>query len=375
MIETSSIAATENPWAAFLEAGMLGPRPLIRNADVTISRIQLGRENVPLVRNVSGRSTCSWVTSLRNAYGPYARAETDIVHMNRWLQPLYLAGSRLAEAVLVSGGLGGGNFLNNWNLATNLYASTLRADDIVATAQRIAKEDPKLPVVLRSLTAPLHAELIARLADAGFLLLPSRQVWIVPDPGSGEWRLRRDAKRDLALSTSSRDRWTWVRGEEFTDDDFVQTVRLYGQLYRERYPEYNPDYTEDFFRVGVKTGFLDLNGFRETGARELCGLVGMAHREAVSCTPVLGYDTTAPVERGLYRLLMLRAFQECERRKTMLHCSAGAGLFKFNRGAESHVEFAAIWAEHLPFYRRGQLAALGRVVKQLVVPYLESHRL
>jgi len=372
-VETCSVAA--DPWMAFLESGMLGTAPLIRNADVTVSRIQLGKESVPLVRNASGRAACSWVTSLRNAYGPYARAETDIVKMNGWLKPLYSAGSYIAEAILVSGGLAGGNFLNNWNLATNLYRSSLRADDVVAAAQLVAAHDPKLPVVLRSLTAPLHGELIAKLVQAGFILLPSRQVWIVHNPASGRWRTHRDAKRDLTLATDTLHQWEWIRAEQFTDADFARTVRLYGQLYRERYPEYNPDYTERFFRVGVKTGFLDLVGVRAKGAKELCGLVGMAHRETVSCTPVLGYDTQAPIELGLYRLLMLQAFRECERRKTMLHCSAGAGLFKFNRGAESHVEFAAIWAEHLPLYRRAQLSALGRVVKKLVVPYLETHRL
>jgi hypothetical protein len=375
MIDVVASTVAVDPWRAFLESGMLGPERLIRNADVTISRIRLGDEIVPLVRNASGRADCSWVTSLRNAYGPYARAETDIVKMNRALQPLYLVGSYIAETILASGGLAGGNFINNWNLATNLYRSTLRAEDVIATAETIAERDPRLPVVLRSLTAPLHGGLIAKLLDAGFILLPSRQVWIVHNPASGRWRTHRDARRDLALAVETSAKWDWVRAEQFTGADFARTVRLYGQLYRERYPKYNPDYTETFFRIGVKTGFLDLVGLRAKGAKELSGLVGMAHRENVSCTPVLGYDTRAPVELGLYRLLMLQAFQECERRKTMLHCSAGAGLFKFNRGAESHVEFAAIWAKHLPFYRRAQLSALGHVVKKLVVPYLEMHRL
>ncbi len=362
-------------WSRFLDEGMLGSRVLIRNADVSISRIRLGDDQVPLVTNRSGRSACSWVASLRNAYGLYARAETDIVKMNRFLQPLYLAGSHLAEAILVSGGLAGGNFLNNWNLATNLYRTSLNAKDLLASAQTIAAEQPDLPVVIRSLTAPFHGNVLAELADAGFLLVPSRQVWIVANPAGGGWRQHRDARRDLTLAEAACDQWTWIRAEEFTDADFSQTVRLYGSLYRERYPEYNPDYTEAFFRVGVQTGFLDLVGLRAHGASALCGLVGMAHREGVSCTPVLGYDTGAPVGLGLYRRLMLRAFLECERRGTALHCSAGAGLFKFNRGAKSHVEFAAIWAQHLPGYRRAQLQALGQVVRKLVVPYLESHQL
>ena len=100
----------------------------------------------------------------------------------------------------------------------------------------------------------------------------------------------------------------------------------------------------------------------------------MTHRAGVSYTPVLGYDIDATASLGLYRLLMLRAFQTCEARRTQFHCSAGAGLFKFNRGAESHVEFAAVWTRHLPLYRRAGLRALSAAVLRCVVPYLESHR-
>jgi hypothetical protein len=101
----------------------------------------------------------------------------------------------------------------------------------------------------------------------------------------------------------------------------------------------------------------------------------MIHRTGVSCTPLLGYDIDAPVSLGLYRLLMLRAFHTCEARRTLFHCSAGAGSFKFNRGALPHTEFAAVWANHLPLYRRAHLRALGAAVNRWAVPYLETHRL
>lgn len=71
---------------------------------------------------------------------------------------------------------------------------------------------------------------------------------------------------------------------------------------------------------------------------------------------------------------MLRAFLTCEQRRSVFHCSAGAGLFKFNRGARSYVEFAAVWANHLPIYRRANLRALSKAVLKFAVPYLETHR-
>ena len=364
-----------DPWSAFLSRGLLGSARLIENADVEFSTMRVGDQPVPLLANRSGRPDCSWVTSLRNAYGPYARAETDIVRMNQFTQPLYVAASFAAEGILAAGGLSGGNYLNNWLLATNLYLPGFTLKNITMAVEQLGRAEPGLPVVIRSLTPALHADLLSELARAGFLLLPTRQVWIVHQPSSGEWRNHRDARRDLLLAQSSEAQWTWVPAEEFTDQDYARAWHLYQRLYRERYPKFNPDYTENFFRIGVATGFLEVFGLRQVGSEKLSGFVGMIHRAGTSSTPLLGYDIDAAASIGLYRRLMLRAFLTCEARRTAFHCSAGAGLFKFNRGAQPHVEFAAVWANHLPLYRRANLRVLGAAVSKWAVPYLETHRL
>jgi hypothetical protein len=372
---TTAAALTADSWDRFLTEGLLGPTRLLENANVEISAVNVGPHRVPLITNRRGDRDCSWVTSLRNAYGRYARAETDIVEMNRFLQPLYLAGSHAAEAILAAGGLSGGNYLNNWLLATNLHLPDFTAHKIHGAVRDLCHAEPELPIVVRSLTPPLHAALLNDLAGSGFLLLPSRQVWIVHHPESGDWRKHRDMRRDLRLAESTAKEWTWVPAKEFKDRDYVQALHLYQRLYRERYPRFNPDYTETFLRIGVATGFLEVTGLRRAESDMLCGFVGMVHRAGMSCTPLLGYDIDAPASIGLYRRLMLRAFLTCESRRALFHCSAGAGLFKYNRGATSHVEFAAVWANHLPLYRRANLRALGTAVRKWVVPYLESHRL
>ncbi len=363
-----------DPWPRFLAEGILGSARLIENARVELSAIDVG-SRLPVVTNRAGEAACSWVASLRNAYGPYARAETDIVPMHPVVRGLYVAGSHTAEALLRAGGLAGGVFLNNWLLATNLYAPEFTLGTIRAAVTSLARSEPRLPIVIRSLTPALHGELLRDLASDGFLLLPSRQVWILHDPVSGEWRRRRDARRDLALAAATADRWEWVPATSFHARDYARCDALYQQLYRQRYPRHNPDYTEAFLRLGVQTGLLDLRGLRQRGSDTLVGFIGMVHRSGVSCTPLLGYDTQAPESLGLYRLLMLQAFLACERLGTTLHCSAGAGLFKFNRGARSHIEFSAVWARHLPIYRRACLRSLAAAVTRAVVPYLESHRL
>ena len=375
MTDLAADISAESAWSAFLTRGLLSPTRLLNNAEITVSSVRAGDHVVPLVTNRCGEATCSWVASLRNAYGPYARAETDLVRMSPFLQPLYVAASHAAEAILVGGGFSGGSYLNNWLLSTNLYPPDFTSAAIQSALSAVCRAEPVLPVVVRSLTAPLHAPLIAELASAGFVLLPTRQVWLVPDPASGEWRHHRDSRRDLRLAASTAAQWEWVPAKDFTDRDYARALHLYQRLYRERYPRFNPDYTESFFRAAVATGFLDITGLREVGSTTLSGFIGLTHRAGTSCTPVLGYDIDAPPSIGLYRLLMLHAFLECETRKTRFHLSAGAGSFKFNRGARPHVEFAAIWANHLPLYRRAGLRALSAIIRATVVPYLESHRL
>ncbi len=362
-----------DPWADFLSRGLLGPDILIRNADVEISTVRVGEHIVPLVTNQKGCPHCSWVASLRNAYGPYARAETDVVPMNRFLRPLCIAASYAAEAILTAGGLAGGNYFNNWLLATNLYLPTPTADEILASLDNQNLTNSNLPVVIRSLTPPLHAGLIAELSEAGFLLFPARQVWIVQNPAEGEWRKHRDSRNDLALWETTKNQWEWIPGSSFTDHDYTQALHLYQRLYRERYPSFNPDFTEHFLRIGQATGFLNLVGLRAASSPVLSGVIGMVHRGNTSCTPLLGYDLNQLQSIGLYRLLTLRAFLECETRRTALHCSAGAGKFKASRGARAHVEFTAVWANHLPLYRRANLLALSAAVTKWLVPYMAAH--
>lgn len=365
---------TEISWNRFLVEGLLGSAQLIQNANVGVEPFAMAGTTVPLVTNRDGDARCSWVASLRNSYGPYARAETDIVRMNRWLRPLYVAASLAAEQLMIAGGLSGGVFLNNWLLATNLYGPRFNSDAILSSIEDLCRSNPGQPVVVRSLTPPLHREMIRDLAAAGFMLMPSRQVWIVSDPASREWRRHRDARRDLELAESTREEWAWVGSSEFSAEDYRRALELYQQLYRRRYPRFNPDYKSEFLRIGADTGFLEVFGLRSAEGGPLVGFIGMAHRGHQTCTPLLGYDLAMPASAGLYRRLMLRGFLTCERRGALFHCSAGAGLYKYNRGAQSSVEFAAVWANHLPAYRRAHLRVLAKAVSKFVVPYLETHR-
>jgi len=359
-------------WNTFLSAAFCSPGTLANNADLETAILVVNGQRLPVTINKSRRATTSWVASLRNSYGPYARAETDLTGVNGWIKPFYLTASHVAEHLLCSSRLGGGLFLNNWLIATNLYGPEFDIGTIMQACDSLIAEHGDSPIIIRSLTPPLHSRLLSELISEGFFLIPTRQVWLMQNLRDGSWRTHSDIKKDLRLEMRESNTSKWIQGSEFTDEDFCRTVDLYNQLYRGKYPEFNPDYTKHFFQTGVRTGWLSLNGLRSTDG-SLSGIVGVIRRGDVFATPVLGYDTQSPQRQGLYRRLMLKAFLGVEHEKGVLHCSGGAGGFKQQRGANFDVEFAAIWVRHMPKWRRLPLHFLDWMIRKIAVPYLQRH--
>lgn len=359
------------PWDRFLDRALGLPR-LVPNAALALEVVNLDGLRLPVTLNREGDPRTSWVASLSNAYGPYARAEMALVGIPLAARPLCAAASLAVQGLLGAGGLSGGAFLDNWLLSTNLHPRRLGAAQALAASAELARAFPQLPVVLRSLTPALHAPLMAELVREGWLLLPSRQVWLHTDLADGAWRQRSDVRRDLQLEQALGPRTAWVDGSAFSDGNLAQAAALYQDLYRRKYPQFNPDYGEAFLRLGQDTGWLRLAGLRRAGEDSLCGVLGVVERDGMMATPVLGYDLAAPAGEGLYRRLFLRAMLWAEEAGLQKHCSAGAGAFKLHRGATRHVEYAAVDARHLPAWRRGALRVLHASLQKVAVPYLAA---
>lgn len=364
-------------WDGFLEMGLLENHRLISNAQVEMQTLQTNSQRIPVTINRNSSTRSTWVASLANAYGPYARDEIRIINTNPLLKPLFYSASYVAEQLIQFSGLTRGSYINNWLVATNLYARDFDLNTFVSMTELMTNREPSLPVIFRSLTPALHADLIQQLIEAGFVMLPTRQVWIADNLRSGEWRRHQDIRRDLKLENKFTDSGTteWIESKSFTPDQFEEAIKLYQDLYRIKYTQYNADYTEAYLRIGVQTGFLQLTGLLDKQTGRMLGVVGMIRLDDMVTTPILGYDLAAPIELGIYRRLTLHLLQKAEREKRTLHCSGGAGLFKRNRGANSHTEFAAIWPHHLPHWKRPSLHALNFMIKKIALPYLQHNAL
>lgn len=362
-------------WLQFAREGLCQPG-LVRNAAVQTHLDSLAGHCLPVTVNRHLPSDTSWIASLPNAYGPYARAELRMGSFGALERAGLTVVSHVAQGLLRVAGLQGAVILNSWLLSTDLLARSWTAGDLTAAAQRWAGREPGLPVVVRSLTPAIHAQLLAGLRARGWRLLPTRQVWLTDELHSGHWRRHRDVRRDLALAAGTPTlSWSDAAQEAWTEDDYLCAQALYAQLYRQKYPEFNPDYAAAFFRLGVQAGWLQLHGLRDSRTSRLCGVLGYVVRDDWLVTPVLGYDLQAPLEQGLYRLLMLRAWLAAEQQKVRMHCSAGAARFKQSRGARPHWEFSAVWAPHLSSPCRKTLSFLETVLVEKGLPRLAGRLL
>lgn len=363
-----------NKWDSWLDNELISQKILVENSNIKTLSINSNNQKIAVNYNTSGDKNISWVASLKNAYGPYARRELDLVGANCITKPIYSIGSKTLEVLLYMAGIEGGIFINNWLIATNIHTNNFDISTILDTIQQLKTNNPtNLPFIVRSLTHKLNSNLIKDLLDNDFLIIPTRQVWIIDNIGSVEWLSHKDVKRDIKLESDAIKNSDWIIARDFSEADWDRTVYLYNKLYREKYPEYNPAYTKEFFKAASLSGWMNLKGIRYHNENDLSGIVGVIERDNIYATPVLGYDTSKPQKLGLYRRLQLQAFNTTNSTGGILHCSGGAGLFKKQRGAISQVEFAAIYTKDMNALQLKSIKLLSKMLELIAVPYLEQH--
>ena len=97
--------------------------------------------------------------------------------------------------------------------------------------------------------------------------------------------------------------------------------------------------------------------------------------EGVISTPMLGYDTNLPQDMGLYRLLCAKLHSIAEERQRDINFSSGAGEFKKLRGAKAEIEYTAIYAKHLPFYKQITLKIVSSLIQKQMESFFAKHNL
>ena len=258
--------------------------------------------------------------------------------------------------------------INNWLFSTNLYSED--PVDVAAVTRFILERFPSHVVMFRSLNRATNSEWIKKFEAEGYLMIPSRQVYLF-EMASKYWQ-KVNARRDQNLLRKSN--YEIVFHDELDERDDSRIAELYRQLYIQKYSKWNPVYTESMVRLWRETKLLEFFGLRDPAGR-LNGIVGLFQVGDIVSAPVVGYEMQEPQSAGLYRMLMAIVLRMARERQLRLNLSSGAADFKRVRGGEPHIEYSAVCVKHLSTGKQMVWKLLNQLLRKIGVPLLKKYKL
>jgi hypothetical protein len=342
-----------------------GAAAMVSNVATRFSSLEVAGRTLPVTAD-DGALGGSYVCSPHSAYVLYARAELDLLKVGWTAYPSRAALAGL-DIVLKAARINRIVHLGNWLLSTNLHGGWI-GEGVKAAREALAQANPDHLLGIRSVDDWSSPGLREALAADGWILVPSRQVWVVDDL-ERDWRRRNAFGNDRRLVARSRLAISDLRN--IGSDDAARIADLYAMLYVGRYSALNPILTPAFVQASESSGMLSYRVARDPDGR-IMAVAGMWERGGVMTPPVVGYDTARPQVEGLYRIASWMFMDRAMESGWRLHGSAGAAHFKRLRGARPVIEWNAYHAAHLSPARRQAMQALAILLKRFVVPVMAA---
>ncbi len=366
---TKPVAIAHEFFEAFLSDPPTRPSSLVDNVSTQPSLVRLGDELLPMTSNTDNLDD-SWVCSPYNAVVTYPLEELRIIQS----VTLRTALAGLVHAigpVMRFGRINRVVTVNNWLLSTNLYPE-IRHDSLKTLTEMISDRYPRQAILFRSLNYRTNQALIESLKSLGYLLVPSRQVYLF-DGRLPDYLQRHNTKIDLQRLERSKD-FVPVPHEQFLPDQDTHIRELYDMLYLRKYSVHNPHFTEQLISIWRQSKLVKLFGLKNRDD-QLAGVVGTFAMHGVLTAPLVGYDTTLPQSSGLYRMLMAHVLRTAADERLMLNLSAGAAGFKRLRGGVPEIEYSAVFCWHLPLRQRSVWKSLAAVLEHVGARVLRKYEL
>lgn len=253
--------------------------------------------------------------------------------------------------------------INNWLLSTVPWPKWA-AEELPNVLDMSIARWPDHAVVLRSLNAEESGPLLDRLAAAGALIIPSRQVWWFP-PQSPAVAASRDFAKDVKLLY--RGDLRLVPHKELQAADFPALRQLYAQLYLDKYSPHNPRFSVAWMQHLHRTSMMHFTALQHADGRWL-GVEAYAQHHGILTSPIVGYDLAQPQQLGLYRRLAVIPLLAGQRLELPCNMSAGVGKFKAARGGQPTMEYLAVFTQHLPAHRRRPWQLIYQLSQRLLAP-------
>ena len=345
-----------------------GSRSHIRNLETHVSELQWGKDVVPITVNY-GEKMETFVCSPTVGYIDYVKEELPRFPRKVLVPALKVIVDCVGSVLSVSD-MNRIVHINNWMMSTNLPID-LDPDLAGLQTQSLISSFPQHFLAMRSLNWRHTATLMRALVDSGWFLLPSRQIYLVNDVAK-ESLVRRDSKNDQRVWQASH--FDYQELTEMSQADAERISQLYEMLYLDKYSRLNPAFTPEFIRLTHSIGMVKYLVFRDGGG-EIQSFGGL-HQLGVHATmPLMGYDTGAAQELGLYRLACHAGSLYAAKHGLQLNMSSGAAKYKRTRGATPEMEFTAFYLCHLPTFRRLPVQALRLVANRIGIPVLRRYEL
>ncbi|WOE74063.1 hypothetical protein [Alterisphingorhabdus coralli] len=351
--------------AAFLQKAADQPLAVhIPNAQgIDLRAIRHGPHLLPVTISHSGMGG-SYVVQPHSAYVGYAKDELHEAGLGM-AAPLVGAGLSAIGGLLRAANINRVAMLDNFLFATNLHGNW-QGEGIAAMREAVLADYADHMLAIRSVDDWSSPALYQALNDDGWLMIPSRQIWVIDDVAA-QWRPRSHTKSDRRKFRKSG---LVAEGiSVMTPGDAERIAALYKALYLDKYSMLNPQFTPEWIRLLSTSGLVDFQVVRDREGT-IMGVAGCFARGDVLTVPVLGYDMTAPREAALYRIASLLFGDYAIEHNLRLNCSAGAGSFKAARGARSHIEYMACYIAHLPKTRQMAMRAMACGMREIAMPAL-----
>lgn len=353
----------------------------INNISTDLLLLDTGDECFPVSINSGNEKTLlgeknSYVVSPLTTYVNYARFEIAALGKPWLTWPatalVFLIGIalRLAKVdCLIQ--------INNWLLSTNIYPKDVFSNcekSLDALKRFFITRYPKHGLGFRSLNDLVNHQTITTLHAAGFVAIPSRQVYLFDGSAGEASPFRQKHNTQIDAKSLAKMSYQLSFGNEFSKADFERCEQLYRRLYIEKYSSLNPQYSAVWLAAGQAHGWLTLLGLRNSTG-ELEGVVGFFENDEVITAPIFGYNTALPTKEALYRRLTQLCLQRAVNQKKLLNFSSGAASFKRLRGGVPAIEYTMIYVAHLNFYRRWCWKILGYLLHKIAVPIMKRWQL
>ena len=341
---------------------------MISNVEVQMLLLRQGDRLIPA--SVSdGRWGGSYVASPHSAYILYAREELDLIDLG-WLRLPAMGLIGVADALFRLIGINRVVSIDNWLLSTNLHGRWM-GEGVADIRAQLADRFTGHFFCVRSVDRWSNPALVEALVLDGWLLLPSRQIWVTDDMAR-DWFARNNVQNDRRMLGRSN-----LQIEDLSvmsDSDADRIAALYKMLYIEKYSALNPLYTARWMQHAMACSLLHFRVAR-AGDGQIMAVAGFVVRDGVTTNPMLGYDTAQPQSAGLYRIACYIFGDYARSHGLRVNGSAGAAHFKQQRGARSEIEYTAFYVGHLPWWRQWPMRVIAAVMTAVVIPVMKKRML